>query len=114
MLLLSRTAEPLGQRRYWPIYEAAAEADLPVGIHAFGNGGWPDTAGGWPSYYIEEMVGHAQCQQAVLTSLILEGVFERFPTLKVVLVEGGFAWAAALALADGRAVDEAEAANCRI
>jgi hypothetical protein len=40
------------------------------------------------------MVGHAQCQQAVLTSLIFEGVFERFPTLKVVLIEAGFAWAA--------------------
>ena len=39
VLLLSRTAEPLGQRRYWPIYEAAAAADLAVGIHAFGNGG---------------------------------------------------------------------------
>jgi len=97
VLLLSRTAEPLGQRRYWPIYEAAAAAGLPVGIHAFGYGGWPITAGGWPSYYLEEMVGHAQCCQAVLTSLVLEGVFERFPTLKVVLVEAGFAWAPALA-----------------
>src|ERR1700733_12403976 len=47
VLLLSRTAEPLGQRRYWPIYEAAAAADLAVGIHAFGNGGWAHTARGW-------------------------------------------------------------------
>ena len=97
VLLLTRTAEPLGQRRYWPIYEAAGAAGLPVGIHAFGYGGRPMTAGGWPSYYIEEMVGHAQCQQAVLTSLVFEGVFERFPKLKVVLVEAGFAWAPALA-----------------
>ena len=95
VLLLTRTAEPLGQRRYWPIYQAAVEANLPVGIHAFGYGGTAMTSGGWPSYYIEEMVGHAQCQQAVLTSLIFEGVFERFPTLKVVLVEAGFAWAPA-------------------
>src|SRR4051812_9602994 len=96
VLLLSRTAEPLGQRRYWPIYEAAAAADLAVGIHAFGNGGWPNTAGGWGSYYIEEMVGHAQAQQALLVSMILEGVFEAVPNLRVVLVEGGLAWAAAL------------------
>jgi predicted TIM-barrel fold metal-dependent hydrolase len=95
VLLLTRTAEPLGQRRYWPIYQAAAEAKLPVGIHAFGYGGSALTSGGWPSFYIEEMVGHAQCQQAVLTSLIFEGVFERFPTLKVVLIEAGFAWAPA-------------------
>src|SRR6202043_4050271 len=87
VLLRPRTSEPLGQRRYWPIYQAAVEANLPIGIHAFGYGGSALTSGGWPSYYIEEMVGHAQCQQAVLTSLIFEGVFERFPTLKVVLVE---------------------------
>ena len=44
VLLLSRTVEPLGQRRYWPIYEAADEIGLPVGIHAFGFGGYPITA----------------------------------------------------------------------
>jgi predicted TIM-barrel fold metal-dependent hydrolase len=42
------------------------------------------------------MVGHAQAQQALTVSLILEGVFERFPTLKFVMIEGGVAWAAAL------------------
>ena len=92
VLLMSRTAEPLGQRRYWPIYEAAVRANLPIGIHAFGYGGYPVTGGGWPSYYIEEMSGHAQCCQALLSSMIIEGVFERFPTLKVVLIESGFAW----------------------
>ncbi len=79
VLLLSRTAEPLGQRRYWPIYEAAAAAGLPIGVHAFGYGGWPITTGGWGSFYLEEMVGHAQAQQALLISMIFEGVFERIP-----------------------------------
>lgn len=97
VLLMSRNTEPLGQRRYWPIYEAAAEAGLPVGVHAFGFGGNPITASGWPSYYIEEMVGHSQCQQSALASMVLEGVFERFPTLKVVLIESGFGWAPSLA-----------------
>lgn len=92
ILLLSRTAEPLGRRRYWPIYEAAAEHDLPVAIHAFGYGGNPVTSGGWPSFYIEEMCGHAQCCQGLLASMVLEGVFEHFTTLKVILVEAGFAW----------------------
>ena len=32
VLLLSRNVEPLGQRRYWPIYQAAEEAGLPVGV----------------------------------------------------------------------------------
>jgi predicted TIM-barrel fold metal-dependent hydrolase len=97
VLLLTRTAEPLGSRRYWPIYEAAAECGLPVAMHAFGYGGPPITSHGWPSYYIEEMVGHASACQAVLTSLVLEGVLARWPSLKVVLVEAGFAWLPPLA-----------------
>ena len=97
VLLLSRNVEPLGQRRYWPIYEAAEEAGLPVGVHAFGFGGNPITASGWPSYYIEEMVGHSQCQQTALASLVLEGVFERYPKLKMVMIEAGFGWAPSLA-----------------
>ena len=97
VLLLSRNVEPLGQRRYWPIYEAAEEAGLPVGVHAFGFGGNPITASGWPSYYIEEMVGHSQCQQTALASLVLEGVFERFPKLNMIMIEAGFGWAPSLA-----------------
>ena len=99
VLLLSRNVEPLGQRRYWPIYEAAQEIGLPIGIHAFGFGGNPLTPSGWPSFYIEEMVGHSQCQQTVLASLVLEGVFERYPKLKMVMIEAGFGWAPSLGLA---------------
>src|SRR3981081_1673209 len=95
-MLLSRNVEPLGQRRYWPIYEAAEEAGLPVGVHAFGFGGNPITASGWPRFYIEEMVGHSQCQQTALASIVLEGGFERHPKLKMVMIEAGFGWAPSL------------------
>jgi predicted TIM-barrel fold metal-dependent hydrolase len=92
VLLLSRTAEPLGKRNYWPIYEAAASAGLPVGVHAFGYGGSPITGAGWPSFYIEEMFGHAPSCQALLASMIFEGVFERIPDFRLVLIEAGCAW----------------------
>jgi uncharacterized protein len=97
VLVLSRTGEPLGNRRYWPIYQAAAEAGLPVAVHAFGYGGGPITSTGWPSHYVEEMASHAQSSMAGLASLVIEGVFERFPKLKVAMVEAGFAWAPAFA-----------------
>jgi predicted TIM-barrel fold metal-dependent hydrolase len=96
VLLMSRTAEALGRRRYWPIYEAAVEHGLPVGIHVFGYSGWPATNTGWPSFYIEEMAEHETSCSALLTSMVMEGVFDRFPTLKVVMIEAGFAWLPAL------------------
>ncbi len=96
VLLIARTREPLGQRKYWPMYEAAVEYDLPIAVHFGGNGGSPLTGAGWPSFYIEDHAGMAQSFQAQVTSLVSQGVFELFPDLKFVLIEGGFGWMAPL------------------
>lgn len=88
--------EPLGRKRYWPILEAAASLDLPLGIHPGGNGVFPASASGWPSYYMEEHFVTIAAGEALLTSLIMEGVFDRLPNLKIVLMESGFAWAPSL------------------
>jgi predicted TIM-barrel fold metal-dependent hydrolase len=92
LILIARTQEPLGRRKYWPMYEAAVRHNLPVGIHFGGNAGWPITGAGWPSFYLEDHVGMPQSFQPQIISLIYEGVFEHFPDLKIVLIEGGFAW----------------------
>ena len=97
VLLLGRTGELLGKRRYRPIFQAAVRAGLPVALHAFGYSGQPITGAGWPSFYIEEMTGHAQCAQSQLASMVLEGLFEDFPALKLIIVESGFAWLPSLA-----------------
>ena len=92
VLLPARTSELLGRRKYWPMYEAAVRHNLPIGFHFGGSGGWPITGAGWPSFYIEDHVGMPQSFQPQIISLVCEGVFEQFPTLKFVLIEGGFAW----------------------
>ncbi|MCC6456135.1 MAG: amidohydrolase [Caldilineaceae bacterium] len=97
VLVVARTAEPLGRRKYWKMYEAASEHNLPIGIHFGGAGGGPITGAGWPSHYIEDHAGMSQAFQAQVTSLVCEGVFEQFPNLRIVLIEGGFAWLPPLA-----------------
>ena len=95
--MITHTIEPLGRRRYWPIYEAAARHGLPIGLHTSGYNGHAPTAAGFPSYYVEEQHVVALSQQALAISLVCEGVFARFPTLKVVMIESGFAWVPSVA-----------------
>jgi predicted TIM-barrel fold metal-dependent hydrolase len=42
------------------------------------------------------MTGHAAACQAGVASLAMQGVFERIPALKMIIIEGGFAWLASL------------------
>lgn len=88
----------LGERHYYPIYEAAERHGLPIAIHPNAVDGVHQRAatfgGGSPTYYVEWHVSITQVFQAHVVSLIAHGVFERFPALKVLVAEGGFAWLA--------------------
>ena len=92
MFLPVRSLFPYGKRLFHPIFEAAVRHDLVVALHFGGMPGTPPTASGWPSYYVEEYAGMAQAFQNQLMSIIVEGVFDRFPTLRLALVESGFSW----------------------
>jgi predicted TIM-barrel fold metal-dependent hydrolase len=87
-----RSFAPYGHRLWWPLLEAVTRHDLVLALHFGGAPGHPPTSVGWPTTYLEEYVDMASAFQAQLMSLVSEGAFDRFPTLRVICVESGFAW----------------------
>ncbi len=92
VLLPARSQHPYGNRLFHPLWEAAARHDLVIGIHFGGSPGNPPTPSGWPSYFFEEYAGMATVFASQVTSMVCEGVFDQFPTLRVALLESGFTW----------------------
>ena len=83
---------PLGRRQFWPIYAALERHGLPLGVHAGSSYRHPVTSLGWPSYLVEDYAAQSQGFQSQLASLVCEGVFQKFPGLKVVMMESGVTW----------------------
>lgn len=88
--------KPLGHPCYDPIYQAAEELGLPIAIHGAAGeleGGAAHTAaGGLPNSRLE---WHTLLQQPTLThfaSMVVHGTFEKFPGLRLMLIETGIAW----------------------
>ena len=92
VLLPIRSEAPYGSRNYRPIFAAAARHQLPVGLHFGGAPGNAPTPVGWTSFYLEDYAGMSSVFQTQLISLVCSGLFEEFPGLRVVLIEGGFTW----------------------
>ncbi|SFJ91428.1 Amidohydrolase [Paenibacillus sp. UNC496MF] len=85
---------PFGQRQYYPIYEACSRHNLPLVIHPSGEsmGVNKPVWLGYPVHYLEYYTGFSFAMQSHLTSLLTEGVFERFKNLRLVIAEGGVTW----------------------
>lgn len=86
---------PLGNEQYWPIYEAAEEAGLPVMLHnASGTQmlSFPLQFHGTNRYLSNHAPTHSMIHMTHLTDMITRGVPVRFPNLDFVFQEAGIGW----------------------
>ena len=99
IMLPTGSRMPYGNRYYHPIWEACERHGLVVGIHPGNEGagmvGSP-TGVGYPTYYIETRMARPQMGMAHAVSFIAEGVFEKYPRLKVLFDEVDQFWAVGL------------------
>ena len=84
-----------GLPQYDPIYATAERLDVPLAVHGgaaveLGLDHMPSFAGVYP-------LSHHFSQMQQLTSLMIHGVFERFPKLRFAFLEAGCGWVPYLA-----------------
>lgn len=90
---------PYGNRFFHPVWEACERHGLGIVIHPGNEGAGmagPPTGVGYPTYYIETRMARPQMAMAHAVSFIAEGVFEKFPRLKVLFDEVDQFWAVGL------------------
>ncbi|BBX91535.1 amidohydrolase [Mycolicibacterium boenickei] len=85
-----QSRELYGKPQFWPLWDAAAEAGLPVAVHIEGGAGiqFAPTPSGKARTYEQYLGFMAMNYLYHLMNMIAEGVFERTPTLKFVWADG--------------------------
>jgi predicted TIM-barrel fold metal-dependent hydrolase len=85
--------EPIGSAKHDPIFQAAVDNDLVVTSHV-GNFYQQMTPLHQGTRTWTELVGISavSISMAYVASMIMQGLFDKFPTLRVIVKEGGFWW----------------------
>src|SRR2546428_482489 len=92
-MLAADGSHVLGDERFTPIYEEAARLDVILAIHASGShlgGAGVDL---FPRFIQAHTCSHPFGQMRQLTSIVFEGIPERFPDLRLAFLEAGGGWA---------------------
>lgn len=78
---------------YWPFYAAVEELGVPLAFHETAGGRLPSAGGDrFDNHLMSHAPQHPFEQMLAMESMILGGILERCPRLKVVFLESGCAW----------------------
>jgi predicted TIM-barrel fold metal-dependent hydrolase len=94
-MYLGGLTPPAGDKIYQPLIEAAAKHDLPLVFHSAGAGlcsAFPSAYNGAQTYIEEHAISHPFQHISSLTSLLFNGIPERYPSLDFVFVESGIGY----------------------
>lgn len=86
---------PIGNEKYWPMYEAAAEQELPVVFHgteALLHQNYPLRVANFSTLMEVYSVGFPFTAMLQMMSVVGEGVPARYPGLKFAVLEAGLTW----------------------
>jgi predicted TIM-barrel fold metal-dependent hydrolase len=93
----THTAKPLGHPDHDPVFAAAQDLDVPFAIHPTFEPQWTKGTrmGGWEHVRQLRLTASVQASDGVrhqFSTLFDYGVFDRFPRLKVLVLESGAGW----------------------
>jgi len=92
MLLPTVTSSTLayGEEFYWPIFEEAERQNMPIALHGGSSAGFG--LDHFTAFYMVHALSQPVPIFKQLTSIILSGVFDAFPRLRMVFLEAGCSW----------------------
>lgn len=76
----------LDDRAMWPFYNAVAELNLAIFIHPYPR---PMAAGQKEKYHLSWVTGYTSQETDAFATMVLGGVFDDFPNLRVYVTHGG-------------------------
>ncbi|MBV9121682.1 MAG: amidohydrolase [Chloroflexi bacterium] len=74
-----------------PIWQAAEEAGLCVVHHSFSMG-YPGYRDLWQNPFLGRMASHPWAAQRFVAAMFCSGILDRYPNLRVAVLESGFGW----------------------
>ncbi len=82
---------PVHHNSYMPVYDAIQERNMPIAFHG-GFNRMERLFEGMNRFLSVHSLGFVLSNMVHLTNLIVNGIPERFPELKIVMIESGLAW----------------------